>query len=49
MHTRYKLRAGKVCIIVLQEELPRFLIKSAFRIWINEEALDGHKDVRDSV
>lgn len=49
MHTRYKLRARKVCIIVLQEELPRFLVECTFRIWINEEALDGHEDVRDSV
>jgi hypothetical protein len=49
MDTRYKLRAGKICIIVFQEKLPRFLVKCAFGIRINEEALDCHKDVRNAV
>jgi hypothetical protein len=49
MHTCYKLRAGTVRVVVLQEELPRFLIKGTFWIGINEEALDCHENVTDAI
>jgi len=49
MHARYKLRTGTVCIVVLQEELPCFLVEGTFGIRINEEALDCHEDVPNSV
>lgn len=49
MHTCYKLRAGTVCVVVLQEELSRLLVEGTFGIGINEEALDCHENVTDSI
>lgn len=49
MDTCYKLRAGTVCIVVLQEELPRFLVERTFGIGINEEALDCHENVTNAI
>jgi hypothetical protein len=49
MHTCYKLGARAVCIIVLQEELPRLLVKCALRIGIDKEALDCHEDVGNAI
>lgn len=49
MHTCYKLRAGAVRVVVLQEKFPRFLIEGTFRIGINEEALDCHENVTNAI
>lgn len=49
MHTCYKLRAGTVRVVVLQEELPCFLVEGTFGIGINEEAFDCHENVTDAI
>jgi len=49
MHTCYKLSARAVRIIVLQEKLPRLLVKRALRIRIDKEALDCHEDVGNTI
>lgn len=49
MYTCYKLRARTVRVVILQEELPCFLVEGTFGIRINEEALDCHENVTDAI
>lgn len=49
MHTRYKLCAGTIRVVVLQEELPRFLVEGTFGIGINQETFDCHENVTDAI
>ena len=43
MDTSYQLRARVIIVVVLQQELPGFLIQCGFGIRIDQQALDRHE------
>ena len=43
MDTSYQLRARVIIVVVLQQELPGFLIQCRFGIRIDQQALDRHE------
>ena len=49
MNTRDELRAIAVALVILQEQFACLLVQSGLRVRINEETLDGDKNVANSV
>ena len=43
MDARYQFRTRAIAVVVLQQELPGFLIQGRFGIWIDQQTLDGHE------
>lgn len=47
MNARYQFCAGKIAIVILQQEFPSFLIQRRFRIGVDQQTLDRHEYVGD--
>lgn len=49
MHASYELRALAITVVVLQQQLAGLLVKRRLGIRVDEEALDRHKDMPDTI
>lgn len=49
VYTGEKLRTRAISLVVLHEHFTCFLVEGRFRIGVDQEAFNGHKDVSDAV